>query len=798
MATSRGQESNLALGKPVVASAATYAGQIPENLTDGQFNNQSHPLTATGTIGFYYRIDLGKDEALSRIIMYNRTGCCPERLSNYRVALLADNGGSPGAANWTADIRTDNSHSGDGGTDILTPDLDPSGEFRGRYIHIENLSNAAYNPQIAEVEAYPAQLADIRFFTTDAGNITATGDPDLPAQATLSWQVDDYESLEITPDIGAVSGPAGTRVVMPAATTTYTLRATNEGGTITQTVTIGVDAPFAPPLITEFAAENAGSILDEDGDKSDWIEIYNPNGYHLPLSGFYLTDNPDNLSKWAVGGLAIPPGGYSVVFASEKDRADPAGELHTNFRLSRGGEYVALVAPDGLTVLSQFPADFPDTAEFPPQKAGASYGIASGGGAAFLSPPTPGTANGGGFSGFVADTQFSVDRGFYTDPIQVEVTTATPGAEIRYTTDGSAPTAATGTVYGGPISVGSTTVLRAAAFLPGYIPTNIDTHTYIFVADVAQNPVLAASIRQDPTYGPQIPAALLSLPSLSITTPSAINGNTEVGCSLEMVFPDGTPGFQEDCGVKNYGGAFTNFPKKNFRLYFRGEYGATKLDYPLFAGHERDVSAPGRFDALELRSGSHDMKMRGFYMANRFCDDTMLDMGDVNPHGRFVHLYINGTYWGQYHLRERFNAAMFASYLGGSKEDYEAINGNWNVGGWADPGTPYDGTGSVWENTKALALSASPDNYPATLPWLNMQSLVDFMAVFMYGYAEHEYRTVAPRARQRLEFYQNDADGFFGTAFGGTRNPTEFCQPGARRFRAHLGGRSRQPLQPLV
>ena len=82
------------------------------------------------------------------------------------------------------------------------------------------------------------------------------------------------------------------------------------------------------------------------------------------------------------------------------------------------------------------------------------------------------------------------------------------------------------------------------------------------------------------------------------------------------------------------------------------------------------------------------MNQRGFYMFNRFTDDTMLDMGNLNPHGRFIHLYLNGTYWGQYHLRERWSADMLAQYLGGEKEDYEAINGNWNVGGWPDPGAP--------------------------------------------------------------------------------------------------------------
>ena len=145
-------------------------------------------------------------------------------------------------------------------------------------------------------------------------------------------------------------------------------------------------------------------------------------------------------------------------------------------------------------------------------------------------------------------------------------------------------------------------------------------------------------------------------------------------------------GFQVNAGIRHFGGAWTNFSKKNFRIYFRREYGVGKLRYPLFEGHDNGVESVREFDQLNLRAGSHDMVQRGFYMSNRFTDDTMLEMGHINPHGRFVHLYIDGAYWGMYHLRERWNADMQANYLGGDKPNYEAINGNWNVGGWADPG----------------------------------------------------------------------------------------------------------------
>ena len=157
-------QTNIAIGRPVSASAATWSGQVPENLTDGNTANQSHPLANSGTLGFYYEIDLGSTKSLSSVDLINRSGCCPERLSNYRVEIRADAGGSAGAVNWSADIRTDGSNSGSGGRDVVSASLDPGNAMSGRYIRVVNLSNAAYNPQIAELEAFEAAAAGDRKF----------------------------------------------------------------------------------------------------------------------------------------------------------------------------------------------------------------------------------------------------------------------------------------------------------------------------------------------------------------------------------------------------------------------------------------------------------------------------------------------------------------------------------------------------------------------------------------------------------------------------------------------------------
>ena len=122
-------------------------------------------------------------------------------------------------------------------------------------------------------------------------------------------------------------------------------------------------------LITEFMANNAGPLVDENGDFSDWIEIHNPGNNSVNADGWYLTDNAANLTKWRIPATNVAANGYLLVFASGKNRATPGKQLHANFSLSANGEYLGLIRPDGVTIVSQFaPA-------FPAQIARVSYGI---------------------------------------------------------------------------------------------------------------------------------------------------------------------------------------------------------------------------------------------------------------------------------------------------------------------------------------------------------------------------------------------------------------------------------------
>lgn len=112
-------------------------------------------------------------------------------------------------------------------------------------------------------------------------------------------------------------------------------------------------------VISEFMASNDETLNDEDGDSEDWIELFNQSGTSQNMSGWYLTDDATNLTKWAIPDVTMTTGQLMIVFASNKDRSNPASELHTNFKLSSGGEYLALVRPDGATIEHSYGPTYP-------------------------------------------------------------------------------------------------------------------------------------------------------------------------------------------------------------------------------------------------------------------------------------------------------------------------------------------------------------------------------------------------------------------------------------------------------
>jgi hypothetical protein len=399
----------------------------------------------------------------------------------------------------------------------------------------------------------------------------------------------------------------------------------------------------------------------------------------------------------------------------------------------------------------------------------------------YFTEPTPGVLNGSGILGFTATPRFSVDHGFYDAPFDLELTTSTPGATILYTTNGSLPSLGNGFVYSGPLRIGGTTTLRAATFKDQFDPSLDATRTYLFLEDVIRQsangqapsgwPVswganvvdygMDPDIVNSPTYAATIRDDLKALPSFSIVmnladlfdpatgiyaNPGQDGATWERPCSVELIHPNGTEGFQIPAGIRIRGGfsRSADNPKHAFRLFFRSEYGAAKLEYPLFGDNGTDT-----FDKIDLRtfqnySWSFQGDSRGIFVRDQLNRDLQLAMGHQGERGEFYHLYINGQYWGVFNTCERPEAAFGETYYGGRREDYDVVKVE--AGPYTVNAT--DGNMDAWTRLYQLAQAGfttdtayqfvqgnNPDGTPnpAYENLVDVPNLIDYMLIILYG-----------------------------------------------------------------
>ena len=400
----------------------------------------------------------------------------------------------------------------------------------------------------------------------------------------------------------------------------------------------------------------------------------------------------------------------------------------------------------------------------------------------YFATATPGAFNNSGFVAFVADTRFNPSRGFYYSPFSLSITSATANATIVYTTNGSVPSLTNGTTYTTPLPISRTTVIRAAAFKTGFEPSHMDTHSYIFASDVVrQSPAgqtppgwpaswganvvdygMDPDVVNNPVYSAELTNDLRSIPSYCITTdlknlfdpatgiyanPGNDGDAWERPAAIELIYPDGTKGFHIDAGIRIRGGysRSTGNPKHAFRLFFRQEYGTSKLQFPAFAKQ----GGADSYDCFDLRtfenySWSFEGDYRFIALRDQFSRDTQLAQGHQAERGDFYHLYINGEYWGLYNTDERAEASYGETYFGGNKEDYDVIK--------VDTGAGYtvfatDGNMDAWTRLWRAATNGftADANYfkieglnvdgtpnPAYENLLDVDDLIDYMLVIFF------------------------------------------------------------------
>ena len=399
-------------------------------------------------------------------------------------------------------------------------------------------------------------------------------------------------------------------------------------------------------IITEVQAANTYTVLDDQGGYADWLELHNPTDTSISLLGFTITDDPAVPAKWPVPVTTLKPGGFLAVWASGADRVAPEG-LHTSFRLNRAGGYVGLFDPNGQPV---------DQGTFGSQLADVSLGRLKtvSDQWVFFPSPTPGKANTTPPRAppDAPPVVLTPSSGRFTGPVSVQLEAPVPDSTVHYTLDGADPTV-DGQAYTAPVVLEQTTVLRAVALRDGVPVSTVTTATYL-MGEPQALPVI--SLVTDPTH--------LWDESTSIASNPQQHGRRgERPVTVGWLSPKGATGFSVPAGLRiRSGESRSDTAKQSFELHFREAYGSRELAYPLFG------SQPGQaYARLVLKAGGDDGDAlsdgRAVYVRGQLMRDLHGAMGQATARGRWVALYLNGVYWGLYHLTEYLGESFLATHF---------------------------------------------------------------------------------------------------------------------------------------
>lgn len=500
-----------------------------------------------------------------------------------------------------------------------------------------------------------------------------------------------------------------------------------------------------PLMISEVMPSNAKYLQQSDGKYYDWVEIQNISQENVDLSDYYLSDDPEFRTLMALPQRILAPGERVLIICCG-DVQLTGNAIFAPFTLSRQESWIYLTGPDGSL------CDYMRIYDVPYQ---GSVGRVTGeNGTFYFTEPTPGTENGTGVA-FISATPVIVTADGVFNGINALDVEINGQGEIRYTLDGSIPTGDS-LLYTGPIRLSATAVIRVAAFEPGKLPSDTVTAAYI----INENHTLPViSIAAD---------AVDLFSGIGIYT--NYHSEREVPCNLKL-FENGQ-GFTIDCGLKMFGHTGLEAPKKSFKVNFRGRYGEDMLHYPVYG-----ENAPDYYDSLVIRAGQD-------YPATIFRDELFTslcrDMGDnvLAQRDKFCVLYINGTYWGIYCMKEAFSETMYATNYGVAQDSVEVVQAP--VGALSEIFRLMD---YCW-----LHDMSDPEVWAYVSSQVDVDSLIDWM--IMEGYSTNTdvqqnlryFRSTERGNKWEFAFYDIDWGWYFNAQFTHVLSPkTEWQHLGITR-----------------
>ncbi len=433
--------------------------------------------------------------------------------------------------------------------------------------------------------------------------------------------------------------------------------------------------------INEVQVSNIDQFIDYSYNYGGWIELYNPTNEQILLDGLCVSDDVNDPQKFTLpqGFGSIDAKGYMVVFFGNNAADGNYGNTaykQVDFKLSYDGGTIFIASSEG---------DIISSVDYPGAIARCSYARVGDNGDEWgmTGEPTPGSTN--ATSTYASERlvapEVSVASCLFTDAFSIKVDIPS-GATLRYTTDGSTPTATNGnTSTTGDFYVSSTTIYRFCLIEKGYLPSKVITRSYIYRDKDYYLPVISIATADANLYDDTI--------GVYVDGKNGISGNNHGDSNLNMdwkrpvnfeyITPDNEMGVNMETDFEVAGGWSRHWAPASFKLKATKSYeGLTSIDYPFFS-----LRPYNKYKQILVRNGGNDNdsaskgRVRdGITQQVLMSSGVYVDAQDYQP----VHVFFNGTYMGMLNLREpnnRYHGTANYGYDDDEMDAFEYSNGGY-------------------------------------------------------------------------------------------------------------------------
>lgn len=600
--------------------------------------------------------------------------------------------------------------------------------------------------------------------------------------ATLTPENASYKHVTWSSSNPAVASVSATGLVEARGTGTTTITATTHGGlTASATVTVTLNTDTQGLVINEVQAANVDQYMDPSYNYGGWIELYNGSNAAMQLSGLFLTDNLDNMVQWPLASLnktyanyqrgstrytpycstsaIVPAKGYSLVWFDHNDWRYP---MMCPFKLDCDGG--SLYVTDGSKVIAQ--CDYPESISrvswARTRDGGEQWGWAS--------VPTPGQSNAGGIFATerleapVVDTD---SRVFASGDFTVRISWPEE-ATLRYTTDGSTPTATHGqTSASGIFPISTTTLLRLCAVQDGKMTSPVVTRSYIQTKNEISLPVLSVVTEQgnltDSQYGIMVNGTN-GRPGLGRSTTSNLTQDWDRPANVEFIINEDEMVFNQEANIAICGGWSRFNTPHSFKIKGKKHLEHINyLPYPFFSAKPYIKNK-----TLQMRNGGNHTNEGRFEDA---AIQTVILSSGLNVDGQAyepVHVFENGQYAGLMNIREPNNRDMVYSNYGYDDDEVDQFEMDCDSGYVQSCGDR--DAFEVWYDL-ASRLKTEPELYDQIREICDVEEFINYMAVQCYlalgDYGYNNVKGYRPRVDHgKFRFVLYDLDSYSTSSSG--------------------------------